>query len=118
MRSAVNSIFFISTWLAVSMFIVNCSSKSNGSKTQPADNPQAKVSSFLSEQQFNALFPMHDKFYSYQAFIKAIDQLGTIKIKVSRRAASVYQVIRTDKATGKATIVRQDEDWNEAWAKV
>lgn len=76
------------------------------------------VSSFLSKKQYNDLFPMHDKFYSYQAFIRAINDLGRIKIKVSRRAASVYQIIRTDKATGKSAIVRQDGDWNEAWAKV
>lgn len=60
---------------------------------------------------------MHDKFYSYTAFIKAINQLGNIKVKITRRAASVYQIIRTDKTTGKSTIVRQDADWNENWAK-
>jgi predicted chitinase len=75
------------------------------------------VGSFLSETQFNAFFPMRDSFYSYAAFMKAVNGLGNISIKVTRRAASVYQFIRTDKATGKQTIIRQDEDWNEAWAK-
>jgi predicted chitinase len=75
------------------------------------------IPSFLSEQQFNALFPQRDKFYTYAAFIKAINQLGLIKVKVVRRSVSVYQFTRTDKSTGKSTIIRQDEDWNEAWAK-
>jgi basic endochitinase B len=78
---------------------------------------KTSVSSFLSEAQFNSLFPMHDKFYSYASFIKAINQLGSVKVKITRRAASVYQFIRTDKTTGKSTVVRQDGDWNEAWAK-
>ena len=76
-----------------------------------------RISNILTEKQFNDLFPMRDKFYSYAAFIQAVNQLGNIKVKVTRRAASVYQFIRTDKASGKSTIIRQDEDWNEAWAK-
>lgn len=73
---------------------------------------------FLSEKQFNDLFPQRNKFYTYAAFIKAVDEMAQIKLQVSRRAESVYQFTRTDKRTGKATIVRQDGDWNEAWAKV
>jgi predicted chitinase len=61
---------------------------------------------------------MRNKFYSYTAFVQAVTQLGDVKIKVTRRAASLYQLTRTDKATGKSTIIRQDEDWNETWAKV
>jgi predicted chitinase len=76
-----------------------------------------RIGNILTEKQFNELFPMRNKFYSYAAFIQAVNQLGNIKIKVTRRAASVYQFIRTDKVTGKSTIIRQDEDWNEAWAK-
>jgi len=78
---------------------------------------KTSVSSFLSEKQFNDLFPQRDKFYTYSAFIKAINQLGRIKVKVTKRAVSVYQLIRTDKSTGKSLTVRQDEDWNEEWAK-
>jgi hypothetical protein len=77
----------------------------------------ANLSSILTEQQFNTLFPTRDKFYTYAAFIKAAKALGLIKVQVNRRATSVYQLIRTDKTTGKSTIVRQDEDWNEDWAK-
>ncbi len=78
----------------------------------------APAFNLVTEKQFNDLFPQRDKFYTYQAFIKAIRELAQIKVKITRRAVSVYQFIRTDKSTGKATIVRQDADWNEAWAKV
>src|ERR1700743_855343 len=84
-------------------------------KNAPVNN--IKVSSFLSEQQFNDFFPQHDKFYSYAAFIKAINQMGNIRIKVVKRAVSVYQITRTEKAPGKSVVVRPDEDWNENWEK-
>jgi len=103
--------------LATGLFL-RFNSNSTTNKSNITVNSKVTVSGFLSEQQFNTLFPMHDKFYSYQAFVKAINKLGNIKIKVTRRAASVYQIIRTDKLTGKPVIVRQDEDWNEGWAKV
>jgi hypothetical protein len=93
---------------------------SNGNTKAPAaetPKPKADFSTLLTEQQFNALFPERDKFYTYQAFIKAVNDLAQIKVQVTRRAVSVYQFTRTDKTTGKATIVRQDGDWNEAWAK-
>lgn len=72
----------------------------------------------ITEKQFNDLFPQRDPFYTYASFIKAIKDLAQIKVKITRRAVSVYQFIRTDKTTGKSIIVRQDVDWNEAWAKV
>lgn len=117
MRAYITSFCFMAATLVTSVTGVSCTSKSHSSNTD-SNSANIKVSSFLSEQQFNALFPQHDKFYSYQAFIKAINNLGNIKIKVSRRATSVYWIIRTDKATGKTATVRQDEDWNEDWAKV
>ncbi|MBS1525412.1 MAG: hypothetical protein JST19_07175 [Bacteroidetes bacterium] len=88
-----------------------------GSGANGANTQHVRVSSFFTEKQFNDLFPLRDKFYTYSAFIKAVDELGHIKIKVVRRAASVYQITRTDKRTGKPVIVRQDPDWNEDWAK-
>jgi hypothetical protein len=75
------------------------------------------ISQFLSEKQFNDLFPQRAQFYSYAAFIRAINEMSMIKVKIVRRAASVYQFTRTDKKTGKAVVVRQDPDWNEDWAK-
>lgn len=99
-------IFLLSATLLVSFKYYNA----------PKTN-STSVGGLISQQQFNALFPMHDKFYSYAAFITAVNQLGDIRMKITRRAASVYQFIRTDKHTGKTTTIRQDEDWNEAWAK-
>jgi len=75
------------------------------------------IISFLNEKKFNALFPLRNKFYSYAAFMKAIKEMSLIKLKVVRRAVSVYQFTRIDKGTGKSTVIRQDEDWNEGWAK-
>lgn len=103
---------------AALMISISCGN--TGKSSQSANTPKVEsvsFSSFLSEKEFNDLFPMRDKFYTYTAFIKAVDDLGRIKIKVTRRAISVYQLIRTDKSNGKAVIVRQDPDWNENWAK-
>ena len=107
MRSIIFIRFIIG--MAITALLLNAKSLNNPEKIP--------VSSILSQQQFNNLFPMHDKFYSYSAFISAVNQLGNIKVKVTRRATSVYQFIRTDRTTGKSTVIRQDADWNEAWAK-
>lgn len=94
-----------------------------GSATKIEENSDTKPLSqkqfdLIREKQFNELFPQRDKFYTYAAFMQAVKELGNIKVKVSRRALSVYQIVRTDKKTGKESIVRQDIDWNEPWAKV
>jgi hypothetical protein len=94
-----------------------------GSTTAIEENADTKAPSqrqfdLITEKQFNELFPQRDKFYTYAAFMQAVNELGNIKVKVSRRALSVYQIVRTDKKTGKESIVRQDIDWNEPWAKV
>jgi hypothetical protein len=101
------------------MATVSCGNTGGSNNSTAATPPAAKVSfgKFLTEQQFNDMFPLRDKFYTYAAFIKAVDDLGNITVKVTKRATSVYQLIRTDKTTGKATTVRQDVDWNENWAK-
>jgi len=103
----------------ITLFIVllsfDCSS--NGSNPVHGEVKNPTVASLLSEKQFNDLFPQRDKFYSYAAFIKAVKEMSFIKVKVAKRAVSVYRFTRTDKRTGKSVIVRQDEDWNEAWAK-
>jgi hypothetical protein len=82
-----------------------------------ANSNKITVASFLSEKQFNDLFPQRDTFYTYAAFIKAVKEMSQVQVKVVRRAVSVYQFTRTDKSTGVSTVIRQDEDWNEDWAK-
>ena len=103
--------------LLLSFSCSNTGSHTNqNSKIHPPKTPSS-AASLITEKQFNALFPQRDKFYTYPSFIKAIKELSNISIKVTRRAVSVYQIIRTDKSTGKASVVRQDVDWNEEWAK-
>jgi hypothetical protein len=111
-KSNMKSIFLLSAILLLSF---KCGSTAKSPVTCTIQ--KNSVQSFLNERQFNDLFPQRDKFYTYAAFIKATRELALIKVKVARRAASVYQFTRTDKSTGKSTVVRQDPDWNEDWAK-
>jgi len=114
-----SSISFFSIGLALSctlLLSLSCTSNGN-SKAAETTAPKASVATLLSEKQFNDLFPMRNQFYSYAAFIKAAKEMSLIQIRVAKRAVSVYQFTRTDKSTGKWAIIRQDEDWNEEWAK-
>ncbi len=97
------------------MLSLKCSSNGNTRTKDAASN--ASVAAIITEQQFNELFPMRNKFYTYQAFIKAAREMSLIRMRIARRSVSVYQFTRTDKSTGKSTVIRQDEDWNEDWAK-
>lgn len=104
--------------LIISIILMMSASRKNA-KNPFETQPIAKTVSpgLISEKQFNDLFPQRNPFYTYKAFISAVRELGQIKVKVVRRAVSVYQYTRTDKVTGKTSIVRQDADWNENWAK-
>lgn len=111
---------FISLCTA-SLLSFNCGGAANnpaGDKPAAAAVTKPSFAKFFTEKQFNAAFPQRNQFYTYTAFIKAVDDMANISAKVTRRAVSVYQIVRTDKRSGKATIVRQDADWSEAWAKV
>jgi basic endochitinase B len=100
--------------LALTLFSFKCGSPA---ANKLPDNAVTPVSSILSEKDFNELFPLRDKFYSYAAFIKAIREMGYIKIKVEKRSVSIYKITRTDKRSGVAKVIRQDDDWNEPWAQ-
>lgn len=109
-------------FVASALLLLSFSCGNAGSSTKSPIKAQPKkntvtAAGLISEKQFNELFPQRNKFYTYQAFIKAITELSQINVKVIRRAVSVYQITRTNKSTGKATIVREDVDWNEGWAK-
>jgi predicted chitinase len=99
---------------AILLLSFKCGSADNKIVTE---SNNASIADFLTEKQFDDLFPLRDKFYTYAAFIKAVKEMSQVKVKVVRRAVSVYQFTRTDKSTGKSAIIRQDEDWNEDWAK-
>ncbi len=116
MKSIILSIRFSLILLSSLIFLsLKCSSDADHPATPPIH--KATIANILSEKQFNELFPMRDKFYSYASFIKAANELGLIKVKVIRRDVAIYQFTRTDKSTGKAVKIRQDADWNEDWAK-
>ena len=106
-------------YLIILLVVPTIGFKQMGSGKSKAENILSKieVSGLLTEKEFNDFFPLRDKFYTYAAFIRAVREMALIKVKVVRRAVSVYQFTRTDKGTGKTTIIRQDEDWNEDWAK-
>ena len=108
-------VIIIFLFAATILSSVKCAGPASPPKA--VEQPKPAVTSFLNEAQFNALFPMRDKFYTYAAFARAIKEMGNISVKITRRAVSVYQIVRTDKATGKADMVRQDPDWSEDWAK-
>ena len=117
MRSILQSAKIIPALMTASILLLSlkCGSPVAGNSNQSVSGNS--VSAILGEKEFNELFPMRDKFYSYAAFIKAAGELAQIKVQVSRRAVSVYRLTRTDKTTGVSTVVRQDGDWNEDWAK-
>lgn len=98
---------------AILLMNFKCGSPSSQAAAQPATT----TFNLVTEKQFNDLFPRHNRFYTYAAFIKAIKNLSAVKVKVDRRSISFYQFTRTDKNTGKSTVVRQDEEWGEEWAK-
>lgn len=103
--------------LLISFLVLSLNSCTDSSGQTAPSAHKTEITTLLSEKAFNDLFPMRDKFYTYAAFIKAAKQLGLIKVKVVRRGVSIYQFTRTDRSTGKSAIIRQDEDWNEDWAK-
>jgi len=99
---------------ALLMVSISCGNTGNASTAQSAA-PKPSFSAVISEQQFNAFFPLRDKFYTYKAFIKAVDDLSNIKVKVIRQDGWIYQLTRTDQSTGKSTVVRQDAEFNKPW---
>lgn len=99
--------------IAATVSSLNLSCGSNSAATLPVKK-DANFS-LITEKQFNAFFPQRNPFYTYAAFTKAIRELSNIQVKVTRRSISVYQYIRTDKATGKSVVVRQDPDYNAEW---
>ncbi|MCJ8210901.1 chitinase [Mucilaginibacter sp. RS28] len=114
--------FKLRFWLIITALVstidISCGNAGKKDMKQAPSTPaKSDITTLLSEKQFNDLFPQRNKIYTYAAFVKAANDLAKIKVQVTRRAVSVYQLIRTDKTTGKAVTVRQDEDWNEAWAK-
>lgn len=104
-------------FFTIALFSFKCSNGNPAKKDTDMDKPAPSFSKFLTEKQFNDLFPQRDKFYTYEAFIKAVNEMAQIKVQITRRAISMYQFVRTDKKTGKAVMIRQDDDWDQPWNK-
>ena len=79
-----SKISFIMLLLPFMLLSLKCGSKGNTGINVPS------AVSLISEQQFNALFPMRDKFYTYAAFMRAVKELGAINIRVAKRAAGHF----------------------------
>ncbi|MBB6501322.1 chitinase [Pedobacter cryoconitis] len=77
----------------------------------------ASFSTLIPQAQFNKLFPLRDKFFTYPSFLKAVQNLAQVKVRIEKRGPFIYKITRSDKRTGKETVVRQDKDWNESWAQ-
>lgn len=79
--------------------------------------PKVPFTAIFNWKTYEEMFPLRDPFYTYASFIGAIKALSTIVIKVEKRDTYLFRITRTDRATGKSTVVRQDADWNQPWAK-
>lgn len=108
---------FIPIILLPLLFITLSFNCGNGSAKQGDAERKPVPAATISEQQFNTLFPNRDKLYTYKAFVQAVNDMAAIKIKITKRAYQALQMVRTDKRTGKSSVVRQDEGFNEDWAK-
>jgi hypothetical protein len=71
----------------------------------------------FTEKDFNALFPLRNKFYNYAAFRQAAQELSTLVIQVEMRGPFLFRISRKDLKSNVTTVVREDPGWNEGWAK-
>ncbi len=71
----------------------------------------------ISEQDYNSCFPMRNKFYTYDAFAKAVSAMASVHIKIEKQGDWIYKITRTDRKTNKSIVIRQDQDWDEVCAK-
>ena len=75
------------------------------------------IAKYFTAKDYQHLFPNHASFYSYVAFIKAVKEMRNISVQIEMRDVYLFRITRTDELTKKSTVVREDTDWNEPWAK-
>ena len=75
------------------------------------------IRSILSEKEYDQLFPLRDRFYSYNAFLGAVKQMSAIKITIERQGQWIYRITRHDSNKGTSVVLREDADWDQPWAK-
>lgn len=88
-----------------------------GCRQEKKQAPKTSIISFFSEKDFNSFFPKHSNFFTYASFKKAVKEMSGIEVKIERRGTWMYKITRTDLLSGQSIIVRQDQDWDEDWAK-
>lgn len=74
-------------------------------------------STLITESDFNRLFPLRNKFYTYTAFIQAVQELKSLDIQVETKGPFLIRMTRKDKNKDSKVVVREDVGWNEAWAQ-
>jgi hypothetical protein len=82
-----------------------------------ASEPALARPLLLSAKDFDSLFPLRNKFYTYTAFTQAVQELRTLEIQVEMRGPFLFRYTRKDAKSGTVTVVREDPGWDEAWAK-
>lgn len=103
-----NRVILILTWLLLLGF-------KNGALAQRLVKPTGRqpVSSYFTEQNFSNFFPLHNPFYTYQAFISAIEEMKAIEVKVEKHGLYQYKLTRTNLKTGQSKVISKDGDWDE-----
>ncbi len=108
---------FFSTLILSFMLIAGFKYLSSTRTKQTEAPAKVPFAAMLSQKTFEEMFPQRDPFYTYASFTGAIKALSNIVIKVEKRDTYLFRITRTDRATGKSAVVRQDADWNQPWAK-
>jgi hypothetical protein len=98
-------LFKVAMVMALTLLFTACSKK-----------PVFSAVDQLTAKEFAALFPRKNDFYSYSSFVSAVHNMSKIKVEIERRGDWIYKITRTT-TDGKSQVVREDKDWDEAWAK-
>ncbi len=68
----------LSLILVTAFALLSLKCTSNGNSQTINTIHRTSIAGFLSEKQFNDLFPQRDKFYTYTAFIRAVNDIGRL----------------------------------------
>jgi hypothetical protein len=99
------------------LFLIMVIAASKASFSLYAQPPNPSAISFFSEKDFNLFFPQHNQFFSFKSFKQAVAEMSAVKIRIEKRGIWIFKITKTDLVTGKSTVVREDPDWEQGWAK-
>lgn len=116
--SPINNKYILMKILKMSVFfLVMAMATSEASCSLYAQSRKSALLSFFSEKDFNRFFPQHNQFFSYKSLKQAVSEMSVVKIRIEKRGIWIFKITKTDLVTGKSTVVRQDPDWEQDWAK-